>query len=148
MNRHAVNDLIDCSLQRWYRLVAEWRQPAAGTSRGCVACRNSEFSAFDRGGQWPHDLLHAFVETLELVTFQLAVALHEERHSHRDGARSTRPCPTCLSAARSTVQACAYRHAQDISDVIAECALPRLDAYVQKNIDLALNAATRGEWAS
>lgn len=148
MNRHAVNDLIDCSLQRWYRLVSEWRQPAAGTEAGCVVCRDSDFSAFDRAGHWPHDLFHAFVETLELVTFQLAVALHEERHCRGEDARSTRPCSPCLSAARSTVQACAHRHAQDISDVITECALPRLAVYVEKNINLALNAATRGEWAS
>ncbi|MBH0116449.1 hypothetical protein I6E52_06275 [Salinibacterium sp. NG253] len=148
MNRHAVNDLIDCSLHRWYRMVSEWRSPAPGTEAGCVTCRESEFAAVDRRGQWPHDLIHSFVETLEVVTFQLAVSLHEERHCPGTDARSTKPCPTCVAAARSTVQACAHRHAQDIADVMTECALPRLAVYVEKNINLALNAATRGEWAS
>ena len=148
MNRHAVNDLVDCSLQRWYRLVSEWREPALGTEAGCVECRHSDFAAFDHLSQWPHDLIHSFVETLELVTFQLAVALHEEQHYRGEGSRSGKPCLNCITAARSAVQACAHRHAQDVSDVISECALPRLAAYVERNINLALNAATRGEWAS
>ncbi|QAV70266.1 hypothetical protein ESZ53_07315 [Salinibacterium sp. UTAS2018] len=148
MNRHAVNDLVDCSLQRWYRLVAEWRQPVSGTEAGCVSCRDSTFAAFDHSGQWPHDLIHSFVETLDVVTFQLAVSLHEERHCRGEDARSTKPCSGCFSTARATVHACAQRHAQDISDVISECAMPRLAAYIEKSINLALNAATRGEWAS
>ncbi|MGV8858012.1 hypothetical protein [Rhodoglobus sp.] len=148
MNRHAVNDLIECSLQRWYRLVSEWRSPEAGTAAGCVNCRASEFAAFDRRGHWPHDLVHSLVETLELVSMQLAVALHEDRHCTGVGGRATLPCRSCIDEARSTVSERAHRQSQDIADVINECALPRLAAYVEKNTNLVINAATRGEWAS
>lgn len=148
MNRHAVNDLIECSLQRWYRTVSEWRSPVGGTATGCVACRASEFAVFDREGHWPHDLLHSLVETLELVSMQLAVALHEDRHCTGESGRATAPCDTCVAEAHSTVSARAHRHGQDVVDVVNQCAMPRLAAYVEKNANLALNAATRGEWAS
>lgn len=148
MNRHALNDLIECSLQRWYRSVSEWRSPAGGTKAGCVRCRESEFAAFDRSGHWPHDLIHSLVATLELAMTQLAVALHEEQHPRDDSCRSAEPCSSCIDSARATVRACASRHAQDIADVINECAMPRLAVYVEMNTNLALNAATRGEWAS
>ncbi len=148
MNRHAVNDLIDCSLLRWYRRVSEWRSPVGATATGCVACRASDFAVFDRRGHWPHDLLHGLVETLDLVSLQLAIEVHEERHCANEYGRSTAPCEPCLRAARSTVAACAHRHAQDITDVVDECAMPRFAAYVEMNTNLALNAATRGEWAS
>ncbi|QYH35321.1 hypothetical protein [Salinibacterium sp. M195] len=83
-----------------------------------------------------------------MASSQLAAALHEERHALNELARSTAPCANCRRDARSMVQASAHRHSQDITDVINQCALPRLSAYVEKNINLALNAATRGEWAS
>lgn len=148
MNRHAVNDLVECSLQRWYRTVSQWRSPAGATPTGCVSCRSSDFGVFDRLGHWPHDLIHSLVETLDLVSIQLAVALHEERHCANDGGRSPAPCDTCSAEARSTVNACAHHHARDITDVIDECAMPRLAVYVEMNTNLALNAATRGEWAA
>ncbi|MGV8913696.1 MAG: hypothetical protein ACOH14_13875 [Rhodoglobus sp.] len=143
-----MNDLIECSLQRWYRLVSEWRSPKAGTATGCVSCRASEFAVFDRSGHWPHELIHGLVETLDLVSLQLASALHEERHSANEHGRSTAPCETCIAAARSTVNDSAHRHGKDITDVINECAMPRFAVYVEMNTNLALNAATRGEWAS
>lgn len=148
MNRHAVNDLIECSLQRWYRLVSEWRSPETGTATGCVSCRASEFAVFDRSGHWPHELIHGLVETLDLVSLQLASALHEERHCAKERGCSTAPCQTCIAAARSTVNANAHRRGKDITDVINECAMPRFAVYVEMNTNLALNAATRGEWAS
>lgn len=148
MNRFAVNDLIECSLQRWYRIVSEWRTPAGGTETGCVSCRASEFAAIDSFGHWPHDLIHSLVGTLELATTQLAVAFHDERHFYDGDGRSTTPCSACRDSARTTVRACARRHRKDIADVISECAMPRLAVYVEMNTNLALNAATRGEWAS
>jgi len=148
MDRHAVNDLIDSSLQRWYGSVSEWRSPQLGTEAGCVSCRTSEFAAFDRHWQWPHELVHSFVEVLEVVTTQVATAIHEECQGYEAEADVALPCSDCVTAARSTVYACALRHTHDVADVINECAVPRLSSYVRKNIDLALEAATRGEWAS
>ncbi|WP_341952904.1 hypothetical protein [Salinibacterium sp. TMP30] len=148
MNRHSVNDLVECSLQRWYRTVSQWRRPVGGTPTGCVACRSSDFAVFDRLGHWPHDLIHSLVETLDLVSMQLAVALHEERHCANENGRATAPCNACIAQAQSTANSCAQRHAQDIADVVNECAMPRLAVYVEMNTNLALNAATRGEWAS
>jgi hypothetical protein len=79
---------------------------------------------------------------------QLAVALHEDRRCADEQGRTSAPCRDCTTEARSTVNARAHRHAQDITEVIDECAMPRFAAYVEKNANLALNAATRGEWAS
>lgn len=148
MNLHAVNDLIECSLQRWYRMVSEWRTPSGGTATGCSRCRASEFAAFDFSWQWPHDLLHALVQSLETVSTQLAASLHEERHCADENGRTTTSCGDCIADARSRVRASASRHTGDIADVIDECAMPRMAVYVEMNINLALNAATRGEWAS
>jgi hypothetical protein len=148
VNRYAVNDLVECSLLRWYRIVSEWRTPAGGTEAGCVGCRSSDFAAIDSFGHWPHDLIHSLVGTLELAAAQLAVALHDERHSRDGEGRSATPCTACLECALTTVRACAQRHGKDITDVINECAMPRLAVYVEMNTNLALNAATRGEWAT
>ena len=148
MNLHAVNDLIESSLQRWYRAVSEWRRPLSGTATGCVTCRGSEFAVFDRRGRWPHDLLHALVEILEVDSMRLARELHEERHcSADDTGSSAEPCEPCIAEARATVIECARTHSQDIADVINECAMPRFAVYVEMNTNLALTAATRGEWA-
>lgn len=148
MNRHAVSDLVNCSLQGWYRLVSEWRAPEPGTEQGCVSCRESEFASFDSTGDWPHELIHALVERLEELSAKLALSLHEESHSGDSGRNALGSCENCHGAARTVVHSSAQRHATDISDVIEECAMPRLAAYVEKNINLVLSAATRGEWAS
>jgi len=148
VNRVAINDLVECSIHRWYRIVSEWRSPTKESATGCVSCRASDFASFDRLGHWPHDLVHTFVSSLEFVTTQLAVTLHEERHRAGAAGRSTPPCRTCTVEARSVVTASAQRHVHDIADVINECAMPRFAAYVEMNANLAINAATRGEWAS
>jgi hypothetical protein len=148
VNRRAVNDLIECALQRWYRSVSEWRTPEVGTPTGCVSCRASDFAIFDSCGHWPHDLIHSLVDCLELVSTQLAVELHQKRHCEAEMPSGVSPCDTCRAAARSTVSACAHRHAHDISDVVTQCAMPRLAAYAELHTDLVVSAAIRGEWAS
>jgi hypothetical protein len=148
VNRVAINDLVECSIHRWYRTVSEWRGPIKESATGCVSCRASDFAGFDRLGHWPHDLVHTFVSSLEFVTTQLAVTLHEERHRSGEHGRYTPPCRSCAADARSVVTVSAQRHTYDIADVINECAMPRFAAYVEMNANLALNAATRGEWAS
>ncbi|MGV8875877.1 MAG: hypothetical protein ACOH1K_00045 [Rhodoglobus sp.] len=151
MNRLAINDVIENSLAHWYRVVSEWRRPGEGTVAGCVGCRGSEFAAFDRLGEWPHDLTHSFVDTFELVSLQLAFSFHQDRHSSHDRDEiydSQISCESCLIAAHSTVHAFLTEREGDIVDVVAQCALPRLAAYVAKTADLAVNAARSGEWTS
>ncbi|WP_141990740.1 hypothetical protein [Rhodoglobus vestalii] len=146
MNNHAVSDLIGCSLQRWYRSVAEWSGPSGGTAEGCIECRASDFAAFDRLGQWPHELVHCLVDTLEQATRHLAISLHEDQHGSIQGNHTRAPCSHCVDDARSTVAAAAADHTRDLIDVVTECVLPRLAVYVELNADLVISAVTHGDW--
>lgn len=126
MQAPAIDDHVSTTLYAWYTLVSEWEPPGKGSTGICRECAESALAVTIDIAAWPHDVIHALVESLRSVVRDVHDSYCEETE------RDSTPAPEGAGAA---VRATLVRHAPDIIDVLKHCVSDRIDTWVAIQVE-------------
>jgi hypothetical protein len=131
VNRLAIDDLLGGILSGWYESVADWAPPGQGSGEICLACPDSILAGVLDVQEWPHDLMHQLAMALDDAALQIYEALDEQPIDECDYGSS-------FACVRRYVADTLTANRADVTDVLAECVTPKLDAYVTNAVNVAL----------
>lgn len=122
MQALAIDDHVSTKLYAWYTYVSAWEPPGRGSTGICQECTKSALACTIDIAAWPHDVIHALVESLRSAITDV----HDSYLEEHEGDRASAP-----AVARGAVRDTLARHASDITDVLEQCVSYKLDAWVE-----------------
>jgi hypothetical protein len=134
MNSRAIDDLLGTILSQWYGTVALWEAPGDLTDGTCGPCRSSLVSSAIDVTAWPHDLIHRLDSELHTAITHVSASIAEEESGCPSGDHR---------CAQELVGAALVEHTDDLLDVLNECVVPKLDRYVELELERGLSELNR-----
>ena len=116
MNETATADFLGTTLTDWYASVAAWDSGSTSGPTTCAACEESMLTRVVRPQEWPHELVHALMNSIGAVISQVARSLDEESASddwETQFANAIR--------AEELVSGVLEHSRRDINDVLEQC---------------------------
>lgn len=120
MQAPAIDDHVSTKLYAWYTFVSAWEPPGTPSSGICEECAASAVSCVIDIAAWPHDVVHALVQSLQSAVRDVEDSYCEEYQWD---------CAAAPQVAQAAVADALARHAPDIRDVLEQCLSDKLDAW-------------------
>lgn len=130
-----LSSFVETLLTDWYSTAARWSAPGNSSPVGCPQCEVSSFLRLPGLVEWPHDVIHPLVASLEGAVLEVQRSLEE---LDAELAGSVEPDPERRAAyarhALKLVYATAMLNSEDILDVLENCVGPAIEEYVAREL--------------
>jgi hypothetical protein len=143
MIQPAIADYLGTVLLTWYRYAADWSPPGRMSAEVCLLCLESPFARLFDVERWPHDVVHQLVTSLATAADEICASIAEDQRADLEpGSESELEERMRLRAISREVEHMVIRsiaaQAGDILDVMRECVTPRVDRYVEHELERAM----------
>ena len=136
-----LSSFVETLLTDWYSTAARWSAPGNSSPVGCAQCEVSPFRRLPGLAEWPHDVIHPLVASLEGAVLEVQRSL-EELDAELALAGAIEPDPERRAVyarhALKLVYATAMLNVEDILDVLENCVGPAIEEYVARELRAGL----------